>query len=456
MTKYYFIVFFFIVLGCKKSEPPIPASPVTPPVNEQLKLTSSSYILGNREKNIPDSFLLQFNKKVSFNYIRLKSNLCLPDFKHEIVNSGTLVRVYNVLCWGLGAEYTFEYSVSDNSGKTLVDSIQYNCYTKKVNFTGYVQDYFVTDDNKYCWVITSQPNQLICIDIDNGTVAKKFDLNFTPVAAVYNYYNNKIYLTRASWDNVYPNSIFVLNPSSGVIEKTIPILPDQYDLPQAQNVSAYTVNFGLNGYGVVLMGASVGYGRWKIIDSRLNDSIYIHPGWLAATGGYGNSRLSSFKSAQLSHDKTRIYMLEMFGSARLGVLDCVNQDISEYEPPNASLNYNNFIIPNKLRNSIYFGNIQYQYIVSGNSILGYTSSLDNRFTPSADFSYRANEQNMIYYLNDNNGFSLMSHNTGTTLMRCKMKYGLKDITATTDGKYIVTSGESSIYIFDTNMFYRHL
>ena len=425
-------------------------------VYDSIKITGSDYILGNQEKSIPDSFIVDFNKKIYVNYIFLKGGLCLPDIKYEIVNNGTRVRFYNIICSGLGSEYTFEISVRDTSGRVKIDSINYKCYNRKLAVGANIRNYFITNDNKYCWLITTNPNQLLYIDIEQASVIKTIVLPFTPAKVILNEQNNKLYLIRSADDHVYPNLIFQINPVSGVIEKSIPVLPDQYDHPSYQQVYAYDIGFTKSGYGVILIGVNGSSGlRWKIIDSQLNDSIYVHPDWIVANNGGGNTKFTSFQDVHTNYDKTKILMQELYGSTRLGELDYFTHALVEVVPPNAGTYYNNFISPNKINNTIYFGTVRAQFILSGSNILGYISPLDLGFSRSADFTYISGNELNIYFLRTYE-FSILDYKNAKTLMSCRASYEFHDVNATTNGKYIIIAGTQHLYIFDTSIFYKYI
>ncbi len=448
-----FVVFIFII-GCKKSDQSLPV-PSASPIYDSIKIISSNYILGNRQKNIPDSFVVQFNKKISVKYILLKSQFCLPEIKYEVVNNGTTVKFYNIICSGLGSEYTFELSVKDNSEVTKIDSVNYKCYRNKIEMGGDIRYYFVTDDNKYCWLTTNNPNQLLQIEIESGQIVKKIPLDFIPRKVVLNPYNNKLYILRASWEYVFPAKIFVMNTETGVIEKTIPILPDQYEHPQYRDVYAYDIEFTKSGYGVLLMGVSqISTLRWKIIDSHLNDSIYIHPEWLKTHSGYGNPKFDEFQSAYVNYDKTKILMLETNGSTRVGELDYLTHNLIEIAPPNAGSYYNNFIVPSKINSSIFFGNLDYQFIFSGNQIWGYKSNFNIGFERSANFTYRIGEEQNIYFLIRPELY-IVDYKNGIIQMNTRVAYELHDVTATSDAKYIIFAGNKHLFIFNTAPFYTY-
>jgi hypothetical protein len=446
------IVLFFLQVACKKTKTDTPVSP--PPVIPIL-LTGSDYHLGNVEKNIKDTFTLQFNKGIQVRHI-LNKSLCLPDLHFVMEDNNKTIKFTNSVCYGLGSEYVFEFSVADNNGQVLTDSISFHGYVQKKNFPGIIRDFFIMPDNTSCWITTSDPNRLILYDINQGMVTKTYDLSFTPSTTKWNPYNNNFYVLQSLSDIVDPLKIYVINPGSGTIEKTIPILRDQYDPPPSSSVRVNPADlaFASNGYGILIQGGA-GSGRWKIIDSRLNDTLYVHPEWLSQENGTGNDRFRSFLDPQSNFDNTKILMLETYDIPQLAILDCISHSLTEYVPPGASMDYRNYVVQNKKNSSIYFGNIRNQYIMSGSSSQSQISSFDNRFDPSGDFSYRPNETNHVYFMNMYT-LSLLDYNNAITKMSCLFLPGLKKIKTTTDGKYLLAASYTSLLVFDTNIFYRYL
>ncbi len=463
LTRYLFIaaaVLFIAFSSCKKDVdiPPPPVDPDPPPAftDTLLTLAGKDFILGNRERKIPDTFILHFSKAIQLEHLLFKEEYCLPEIKFELTPDRRQVRFYNFFCNGLGGNYPFEFRVADDKGNHLTDSVRFDGSAYTVMIPGRINSFRLSDDNAFAWVCTRQPNQLLKVDVNTGTILSTFDLPFIPMSTAWNPFNNRLYVIRSYEDFVFPNNLYIINPSSGQIEKTIPVLPDAYEHHQHPEIYAYQVEFGSNGLGVILIGSwGTSALRWKMLDSRVADSIYIHPAWMELTTGNGNTRFSGFKTAHTNFDKSRILMLELYGSTRLGLIDCSTGALTEYEPPGAAMNYNNFVVPNRLNGDIYFANIRSQYITAGNKVLGHISEFDNRFVPSADFTYRQGEKNIVYFVNDNQLF-VLDYNKRETLMSCNLKFDLQDVRSTTDGKFILMRAEHALHIFSTDPFYRHL
>jgi hypothetical protein len=270
---------------------------------------------------------------------------------------------------------------------------------------------------------------------------------------VFNAYTNRLYILSGSDDHANRNKISVINPANGIIEKIITVYPDQLNHPQHQQLWPYDVAFGSNGYGVLLVQDDNYTPRWKVIDSRLNDSIYIHPSF--PVGGNGNLRFSSFKSVYPNFDRTKLITLESFGSCRLGIFDCSSKTLTELEHSLSPLYYSNFIVVNKVKNDVFFGNApRGQFLLSAGNVVGKITNFDGLSNAQADFSYRKDESNYIYYLNASR-FGVVNYNTGDILMTVNLLADLNNIASTTDGKFIVAIGKNAVKIFDSGLFYLH-
>jgi hypothetical protein len=440
-----------LIIGCKKDNPTagVPNTPAdTPhvrhPDTTKLALTNHYYTPGNLYVGGMDTFTLEFNQPVKINYVSYLNSGCLPDFKYDSSNSKNVIKFYNFLCGGLGKEYSFKYSITDTLGNQLIDSTTFFCYTRKIPLEGSLRDYFITDDNKFCWVVTNSPNQIVCLGIEDTTFKKSYNLDFTPWKAFYNYFNNRIYILAA--DLTTRKYIYVMNPGNGQIEKTIQMPSDNTN----KQLFATDVAFGINGFGVITASNEYSDGAWVVIDSKQNDSIYMD------SLDYG---LYGFLSATTNYDKTKIIARQMGGNCRFGIIDCFTHSISILSTPASPVCYNSYITVNKLKDQIFVVNLQTtgygQFMISNDIIVGSDTNFDAYNGSEADFSYRPGENNYIYYF-DNHVFGIVNYNSGNVLMNTDFAYNLSNIASTTDGKYILCTDTNSIILFDTNIFYQNL
>lgn len=416
----------------------------------KIRLINSFFLPGNYEKKGKDTFYLQFNKAVNLNYIVFNSEGCLPDLEHTITSDSTIIKFYNFLCGGIGGAYPFKFSVSDSLGNVLIDTVTFYCYKRNIPLQGNPINYFITDDNQYCWVLTNSPNQLLCLGINDTSYKKSYDLDFVPTKAIFNYYNNKIYIIPSGDDLIHRDYIYVFNPALGKVDKKI-LIPHEASTDKEQ--FAYDLAFGSNGYGMAVVTNDNSYETWLVIDSKLNDSLYTHP-MLDPMGTY----LGSYSMCFTNYNKTQILALEVGARSRLGVLDCFSHSLTEFSTPVSPLCYSEYFVANKIKNDIFMVNLQTdldgQFVISNGEITGTATNFDAYNNSEAEFSYRANENNYIYYL-DNSVIGIVDYTTGKTLMSTNFSYDLSKISATTDGKYILAKGTNCIKIFDTQMFYQN-
>lgn len=439
-------------MGCKKNDPVTNTSdtPVSPPANQEdttkFALINHYYTPGNLEAGGLDTFTLEFNRTVKVTNILLVNNPCSPNLKYNVTNGGNVVKFYNFLCGGLGEQYAFQYSITDTLGNQLIDTATFNCYTRKISLKGSPVNYFISDDNKFCWVITNSPNQILCLGISDTTIKKSYDLSFEPRNAVYNYYNNRIYIFSSPGDFSHREYIYVMNPENGKIEKTLQIPYDFSNKP----LFAESLAFGSNGFGIVICENDNSSETWLMIDSKQNDSMYVDS---------VNYYLYSFRRLYTNFDKTKIIALQQDGNCRFGIIDCFSHSITELSTPVSPVCYNSYIAVNKMKDQFFVVNLQTtgygQFIISNNTMTGADTNFDAYNGSEADFSYRPGENNYIYYF-DSHVFGIVDYNTGNVLMNTDFAYNLKKIVATTDGKYIVCTDINSIVFFDTKIFYQNL
>lgn len=393
-----------------------------------------------------DTFTLQFNRPIKVDNIFFAENGCLPDLKHIVTDSGTVVKFYNFLCGGLGEAYTFGFSVTDTLGNQLNDSVTFKCYARKIEFEGTPINYFVTRDNQYCWVLTRSPNKMICIGLKDTTIKKSYDLDFIPWKAAYNYYNDEIYILTSSGDYTRRKNVYVMNPENGKILKTL-VLPLDHS---GNELHGEDIAFGFNGFGLIIASNDDSNESELDIESQHNDTIY------ADTLNYG---AFGFDKVYTNFDGTKLIGHLPGGTCRFGIEDCYTHKISLLETPVSRVCYNEYIAVNRKKDQIFVVNLQTtgygQFIITNNNIMSASTNFDAYSDSEADFSYRSNENNYIYYL-DNHVFGVVNYNTGDILMNTDFGYNLKQITATTDGKYLVCTDRNAMVVFDTNIFYQNL
>ena len=454
----FYLICTLIIIACKKNV--LKTDPVNPPIippvvqldTTKPRLDNWFYIPANIEKGSADTFVMKFNKLISVESLLSTQPGCEMNLKYNSTfDSGKTVKFYDFQCAQLGGEFSIKYSVKDSMGNTLSNTLVLNCYTRKIITGGIAGKYFITNDNNYCWITTSAPNKILYYGINDTTIKKSFNLDFVPLKAVYNYYNDKIYIITAIDDYVHRTNLYVINPNNGAIEKTIPIPAGKYNEIQF----AEDLAFGSNGYGMLKISNENSSTFWMVIDTQQNDSIYLHPALLPPLNQ--NSNLASFTFCFPNHDNSKIIALEESGNCRLIILDCFAHTLTEHSTPFSPHCYSSYIVVNKKKNDVFMVNFQPldgQFIISNDQIVGISTSFDAYGNSAADFSYRPDESNYIYYL-DGHVIGVVNYNTGQILMSTNFEYNLNGITATSDGKYFFSEGPDYLKIFDTNLMYRN-
>lgn len=444
------VVFAVFYYGCKKEEvTPGPVITVPLPDTAGLRLLSSDFVAGNFEKNGLDTFYLFFNKKVQVKHIRFKSDYCLPHLKHITSAGGTTVKFYNFLCGGIGGSYPFEYSVTDSTGKALTDSITFHTFTRYISQPGTISSYFVSKDNDFIWIASRAPNRITCVGIRDTSYHKNFELSFPPEKVVFNYFNNRLYIIPFFGDISSRGFIYVMNPTTGMIEKSIKIPTP------AANMQMYARDLAIGANGVAMVKVTDQYysSSWMVMESGRNDTFYYHP------QRFSGVRLADISMCFTGGDENKVYGLENGGSCRLAVLDCSTLALTELSTPVSPRCFSSYIAVNKKTDDVFMVNLQSQpygqFMISKGVMAGYATNFDAYGNSEADFSYRAGEDMHVYYLNSN-VIGIVDYSAGNILITTRFAYGLNNISTTTDGKYLVAMGTSFIKLLDVGMFYRNL
>lgn len=453
MSRLILIIFLLVGgLSCSKKDKPDP--PLLPPPPTPIMLLNSSFTLGNRQKNVLDTFILNYNKPVTVNYILLISNTCLPDLEKTVTNNGMTVKFYNLLCAWLGRDYSFQVSVKDNTGQTKIDTVSFSYYQRKLPLEGEIMYYRVTDDNKFAWITTTMPNRILCLGIEDTSYKRSYDLGFKPYKFVLNPQNQKFYILPYAHDQPNPDRIYVMNPIDGVIERTITLPLDTYDDP-TYHFKIYDIAIGQNGYGVLITGTQeYGGNRWRIIDSRYNDTVYAHPEWVAANSGTGNYFLKEFANLHVNYNRSKIIMQSIYARPRAGILDCNSGALTDLIFTDG--NSNHYLVTSKTLDKFFAAGYMYQSIYSAGSWGSYTS-FDNRYSENAEFSYHNGDKDVIYYRNRDYSYELLLLDYFNQKILCKTNVSpdFKMIQATTDGKYILAVTGGGLYLWNTDIFYKY-
>ncbi|MBE2230407.1 MAG: hypothetical protein IAE96_07190 [Chitinophagaceae bacterium] len=446
------MVLFFSICAFTCSKKAI--DPVTiPPPPTPIVLQNSSFFIGNKAKNVLDTFILNYNKAVTVNYILLISNTCLPDINRTVSSDGKTVKFYNLLCASLGRDYQFQVSVKDNDGLTKIDTVKFSYYTRKFSLEGDIMYYDISNDNKYVWVTTTNPNRIVCLGIDDPAYSRSYDLAFKPRKFVINAQNQRFYILPYPFYEPNPDKIYVMNPVNGTTERVITLQPDIYDNPSWHRM-IYDIEFGNNGYGVINTGAlESSYPRWRVIDSRYNDTIYAHSAWINSTG---SPDFKDLYNAQANYNGSKIYMQRGNAYPRGAILDCISGNITELIYANS--NPTHYIITSKTQDKLFVASYAYQSIYNNsNGTWMNPSNFDNRNSLTASFSYKLTDQDVMYYRISSSPyeFALLDFTNQRVMTRTNVAPDFENIKTTTDGKYMLAMTGGGLFLWNTDIFYRY-
>jgi hypothetical protein len=256
--------------------------------------------------------------------------------------------------------------------------------------------------------------------------------------------------------------VYGLNYHTGEISLAFTVAPDEKDHPSSPANIPYAIGFTKIGLGVVLLQANGSSAlRWKIIDSSKNDSIYTYL-------HYDNSTVTeytNFHNVYMNFDQSKLFLMQPEGSVNYGIFDGTTEKISILRPSSVTRNYT--LTPHKKADKVFVRQLYDQFIMDLNGNLSRISYLDSRHGGNADFSYRKNENKIIYiceaqsFIDVDNSFYILDYNTSTTLQSFDVIENLEEFSTTINGKYGVaykknSDKSSSIYTFLTDKFYTHV
>lgn len=423
-----------------------------------LKLIHSEGIIGNGERDISDSVYVLFNKPIQVKSIESLWENCSTNIQYTLTDNNCGIK-FTYSCAKLGGNYPFKISVSDESGSLFTRKIDVPFYKSRRKIEGLMTDYLFLNDDKEILISIFYPNKLIRYSIENDSVIQTYDLSnhIAPMRIFHNPYDSKIYIVGSypkinyDWPSTNRPDIFTLDMQTGEIVKVITVIPDEEDHPDDPTNIPVRMGFTKNGHGVIILRANGGSGlRWKLIDCADNYRIYKYPHQI--------NNADFFDHIHMNFDQTKLIITQReTGSCDYGIFDGNTQTVSILRP--GSVTRSVFIKPNRKNEKVYFGQLYDQFIMDLNGNMSEISYLDNKNDGSVDFSYKENEDNIIYFC-DWSYFRLMDYNNGTTPMWCDMLYGLRDFRSTLDGKYAIAyfqaSDTSNVYVIKTDSFYRHL
>lgn len=383
-----------------------------------LQIIETSGVLGNIETKEADSVQVRFNQKVKVKSIQANYNFCTTDIKFNYTHNNQGV-VFNYSCANMGGAYPFVMDVEDFEGKVIKKSFQVSFYDDRLDIQGSIVNHYVDDANDSYWVLTSNPNTVAEISMEDLSLKSKTLIGVVPRGMALNHLKDELYIFGQSPD------IQVLDRRTGMLKRVVKV--------SEGDVHPANVKFTKNGLGILMLVSSYGHTpyTWRILDSRQNDKIYEHP----QLGASGEESFVNFSSIHESFDKTKLHLTLPDGLAGIITFDQATEQLTKHVLP--ASNEWRFIRTSRKSSHIYVAQRFSQYIfnpASGNTSATTNVSMDG--TSTADFSYDGNEPDIIYGFKDNYLLKL-SHSTSQTQGRYGFIWQLRGTTTTLDGKFLL-------------------
>ena len=400
--------------------------------DQRIKLLQVQGILGNLETGVLTTVVLTFNTSVDVSDIQGDLNLCAPVEAFTV--SGSQV-TFSYPCTAIGTSYPFTINLTN--GYTF--SFELYLYKNKLNIAGKTVDYFITDDNSSLWAITQSPNQLVNLSLPDLTILKTLPLGFIPEKLRWNYYHGKLMVFNPSAND---STFRYVDPISLAITK---VHVEAYN-------GAYS-GFGLqhasdmcqmsDGSGIMQTKQFAGPYGWRYINN--NDSTWLIP------SDYGPGTPIGYEAIFTNYDQTEMIMMYPYGSTLLDVWKMGTGTFQTYTPPYQTAGV--LIVVNKKMNLVYDAQSLSQFIIDLNGYVSNSSYIFPLDYKGADFSYRPNEEKVVY-ITTQGSFVVLDYVNAYTNLSTPINRNFVRLQSTTDGKYItgfIDNGNSADFcVFDLN------
>ncbi len=402
---------------------------------------------GDEDVLLPDSITLGFNKPITVTKITADYQNCISSLKYRYLNGDKGVR-FQYGCASLCSAYTFSITVKDRRGLSATMPFKKEYYTYKTVMPGRIVNFWVTDDNQTCWmaiqkgdvIIGPQGNgSLMAMSLKDFKIIKEYPLPKSIVNFTYNAYNKAFY--------VLTNEPLILkvDPATGNVLKQIPINKLPEDNQIYPEIYPGSINFADNGYGILTCGALKSSGEsWRVIESDKDDAMSVHP--------LRKTQPMLTVVTRNDFDKKYLYLRYPY-SLETFILNAETRQTTPFTIPVTG--GTPFIVTNKKNNKAFFIQTYEQYIydfatkaMSKLSYFGHGGL--------GEFSYRENDEDIIYFFDADKRFNVLNFKNATTLLQ--FPSSLRDMyyrpIATTDGKLLLVRQDEQFYAFNTSMFPR--
>ncbi|MCR5709237.1 MAG: hypothetical protein K6G79_02010 [Bacteroidales bacterium] len=215
---------------------------------------------------------VEFNRRVK--YVDFRPNYGAEPIRLRASDQEERIYPFSFKC-GMVPDLLFvglEAQSVNNDGLTFQDdSIALPLWDRREIIEGFIIHTWLSADETYIWATTVNPNRVCKIDTRSLEVVKRFDLPFGPGDLAYSYANDRLYVIDK--DN---SRVVVIRPDNGKSVKTIRVTDNPFDDPDPI-CTPYRILFADNGYGILTLYDESSRYRWRIIDSREDDRLSVHP-----------------------------------------------------------------------------------------------------------------------------------------------------------------------------------
>ncbi len=411
----------------------------------KLTITEIMPIYGNLETNVSDSVYLRFNKEVEL--VNLRCSICTSntmDFSYHNDKKGLTFRFGSP---GLGSDYEFTATAKDIDNFEIIEDFEVQFYEQKVELIGEIQDSYIDDESNAYFLLTRNPNRLYQVSTTDLSIQNTYDLSFTSNKMSFNAFNNKFYLNEFRSPIIH-----IFDPITEEFQEPVEFTADSQDHPNSPTIIPYDFEFTANGIGLVLLQSLYSSSKkWKLIDSRVNNQISVHP-------QYDPFGFDEFASIRRNYNGQNLFLTDLTGSPIITLFEQSSERLSTFKPININRDIM-VVAPNRANNTTFFGQGRTQLVYNhDNNVRSTTSFIEMNRNSKADFSYNSGEINKIYSINQIYAsglarvFYVFDHDNQKILHKHALKLGIKDLLCTTDGKYLILQSNSALYKISSSFF----
>lgn len=386
---------------------------------------------------ISDSVVLHFNKRVEEVWIDPLDQSCQTRICCSSRPESSEVR-FKYSCARMGGSYSFLLQLKDKL-EAYRENITVDFFSKRLAFEreGYSgsPNCYVFEDSRTLWVCGLDQNLIQEVDLESFQVVRTYTLPIRVGRLCYNPYNKLIYITGESAD------FYMLDPVAHKVIGKKTIVPIRGDHAVYPEIYPTMMGFTKSGLGVMTCkGSDAQAGTWKMIDSRKDNQVYYYK---------DRETIEDIGKIDVNAEQNRL-LLKMNYANELYSFDPAKEDINVILPPVSGVVSQ--VKPNKKNGNLIFLQANHQYLYNpGTKYLSQLSYL--RHGCKGDFSYRSNEEELVYAFDANNYLQVLDYKSGSAVLQFPILNQLStgEMLSTTDGKYLIASGGTTLYRFDTEL-----